>query len=122
MVTQVYSFHNSDSCKGIGLLSSGDFSHDVIEIAGSYPAEGSWARNLEAEEQVIVVRGRGTLILRDSNVVHLDAHDDAKRAVAVPARQWFRWGGDMTISMVCVPSFDSRKYEVKTDEAIGDSE
>ena len=115
--TDVYEFTNSDACRGVGIANDSG-SHDIITIKGSYPADGSWACNRVVEEQVIVVSGIGNVALRGVEIIQLDASSQDHRAVTVEAGTWFRWNGDMTISMVCRPKFEQDQYEVKTDEQI----
>lgn len=110
----VYTFENSNTCRGVGIADAGQ-SHDVIEINGYYPSDGEWARNKVAEEQVIIAQGRGGVAIRGVGYTELDMSLDTKRAVVIPAGAWFRWQGDMTISMVCRPAFDPEYYEVRTD-------
>lgn len=115
---EVHTFRNGEACTGVGIVGDASVSHDVINISGRYPEEGSWARNREAREQVIVVRGVGSVAIRGIGEFFLDAETTDNRAVVVDPGKWFAWDGSMTISMVCQPGFDPDKYEVKRESDI----
>lgn len=102
------SFENSPTCKGI-VYTPTRVNHDIacIEITGRY-LETGWAVNHEAHETVYVVRGMGELAHQSSEVTQLAAGD----VVTVPPKTPFAWSGDMTIVMVCEPSFDPEQYEI----------
>lgn len=114
----VYHFKNSEACEGVGVSASAESSHDVITISGRYPEQGSWARNLESEEEVIVAHGIGSVALRGQGDFLLDASSRDNRAIVIEPGQWFAWDGRMAISMVCRPSFTEYQYEVKTEQEI----
>lgn len=114
----IYRFKNSPTCEGVGVVRNDDVTHDVITITGRYPAEGLWARNLEAREEVAIVQGIGSVAIRGVATVGLDAANDEERAVVVEPGEWFSWDGQMIISMVCRPGFDPKKYEIKTEDEI----
>ena len=103
-------FTNSDTCHGVAFAANAPLDLAEIEISGRYPERG-WARNLESHEMVRVLRGAGSLTLRDGEVIALAEGD----TVHVPAGDWFAWNGDMTVLMACSPAFDSKQYEIKEE-------
>ena len=104
-------FKNSETCKGVA-FSTDDARLDMaeIEINGRYPETG-WALNHEVHEMVRVVRGIGTLALRNRMELELREGD----VVHVPAGQQFAWEGDITILMACSPPFTPEQYEIKEE-------
>lgn len=82
-----------------------------ITITGRYPETG-WARNCECHEIVRLLRGTGSLALRDGETIELAESD----VVHVPPKTWFAWDGDMTILMACSPAFSTEQYEIIEEE------
>jgi predicted cupin superfamily sugar epimerase len=121
MSAEGYTFQNSESCRGIGIVTSTGHSHDVITVRGDYPQEGYWARNHEAREEIVIAAGQGELVLRGSDAAKLDAQGKNGVQVAiVEPNTWFRWRSTdgMIISMVCMPGFDPEKYELKSEQEL----
>ena len=104
-------FTNSPSCHGTA-FAAGDAPLDIAEISinGRYPEQG-WAQNHESHEMVRVLRGTGSLSLKDDTTIPLTEGD----VVHVPPKTWFAWDGTMTIIMACSPVFTPDQYEIKED-------
>lgn len=101
-------FVNSSTCHGVAFSAGAPLDMAEITIDGRYPEQG-WARNTKSHEMVRIVRGTGSLELRDDETTQL-AEDDV---IHVPPGTWFAWSGDMTITMACSPAFNSEQYETK---------
>ena len=104
------SFKNSATCEGVAFAADAPVDLAEITLDGRYP-EAGWARNLESHEIVRVLRGVGSLALKDGVVTRLHAGD----VVHIPPEEWFAWSGDMTLLMACSPPFSQDQYEVKED-------
>ncbi|HMS93184.1 MAG TPA: hypothetical protein PKD28_02230 [Candidatus Saccharibacteria bacterium] len=107
------SFENSKTCHGMAFVADAPLDLAEIVITGRYPEDG-WAKNRESHEMVRVLRGVGSLTLRNSEVTGLVEGD----VVHVLPGDWFAWDGDMTILIACSPASDPEKYEVKMDDQI----
>lgn len=101
-------FQNSDTCHGKAYVAKGAPSDmAIITITGRYPKAGSWARNRECHEVVVVVSGVGRVAI-DGAWHELKAGD----GVTIPPGAPFAWDGDMTIAMSCTPPFNPEQYEI----------
>lgn len=110
MRLQGQEFTNSDTCRGVMFTAAAPIDFAEITISGRYPEKG-WARNLESHEMVRILRGTGSLVLRDGETTELGEGD----VVHVPPEAWFAWDGNMTILMACSPAFSSEQYETKEE-------
>ena len=103
-------FVNSATCKGVSFRAENlPFDIAQIQINGRYPENG-WAMNEASTEIVIVTRGEGQLLLKESESIALKEGE----SVTVAPGTWFAWMGDMELVMSCTPAFDSAQYKVES--------
>lgn len=109
MLIQGRSFENSSTCRGVSYsVPNAQLDLAQIEITGRYPESG-WARNQECDEMVRVLRGAGSVVMRNLESIAIESGD----VVHIPAGEWFAWDGNMTILMACSPMFDPDKYDIE---------
>ncbi len=99
-----------DAAKGVTiyeyLMQEHGISGATATIDGRYPEKG-FAKNTTAKELALVLDGAGVIGLADK-----ESSIEIGDCVCIDRNEKFYWQGNMTLFMVCTPSFKPEQHEI----------
>jgi len=89
-------------------LDDKDINCAVAEINGRYPEKG-YSTNQVCKELVYVIKGNGTLYIKNGKSVNFNQKD----VILIDKGECFYWEGICTLILPCTPSWYPEQYEFR---------